>query len=254
MSLIYCYGVTKDSIENNIIGFNSELIYIISFKDIKAVVSEVSSNEFSQESLTKNFKDMSWLSQNAPIHEEVVTTIMGSQTIVPMKFCTIFSEKQNVLGMLEEKYADLKENLDRLKGTIEVSVKVYYSSSTLMDKAKKISKEISDLEEEKKSKSPGAAYFIDQKIDLLAKDLVGKLLYKEKHTVIQLIQSLALEYRENELLAKKVTKKDMVLNSAVLLANDSKEIFFKKLDELKLSHPLIEISVSGPFPPYNFVS
>jgi hypothetical protein len=254
MDLIYCYGVVLNSIGKDIFAYNSQKVYTIYFKDLLAVVSTVSSDNFSQENLAENFKNFSWLTKNAPIHEEVVTKIMEDQTIVPMKFCTIFSSKQNIVKMLGDKYADLKENLDRLQGTVELSVKVFYSSNKLLEEVKKGSKQIEGLENEKKTKSPGAAYFVDQKIDLLAKDLLGKLLYKEKHCILDFIKNNSLEIKENDLLAKKVTKKDMVLNTAILIKRDELNFFSEKVLSLKSEHPLIEIVVSGPFPPYNFVT
>ena len=116
MTLVYCYGIVEEQPDLDLQGFESQKVYYISFKDIHAVVSDVSEEHFSQEAIDKQVKDMKWLAINAQIHEDVVDAMMEKTTIIPMTFCTIFKTTENVTAMLEEKYADATYNLKHFKG------------------------------------------------------------------------------------------------------------------------------------------
>ena len=146
MSLIYCYGVVEEAVEIEKKGFESRNIYFTPFKDINAVVSDVSEENFSQQTIDKNIKNMKWVAENGQIHEKVTDSVMEKTTIIPMKFCTIFKTQENVKSMMEEKYADFKFNLKNLKGRAELGVKVYFDSAPLKQKILEESPDIKELE------------------------------------------------------------------------------------------------------------
>jgi hypothetical protein len=244
MSLLYCYGVVEsEPLEEE--GFGK--IFTVSFKDITAVVSSVSESDFSQEALDKNVKDMKWLALNAPIHEKVVTRVMKKTTIIPMKFCTLFSTKEHLLKMLEEKYGDLKYNLNSLNGKVEMNVKVYVDFE-------EVKKDISDpeilrLEEEIKQKTPGQAYMLKQKVDLLTKGRIQEKLHAERKMMLQKLSSASENIKENKLFA--IKGKEMFLNVAVLIGK--KEVVDFEREVLDYFEGKFECEITGPFAPYNFV-
>jgi ribosomal protein S10 len=276
MGLIYCYGVIGDT-ENqrfsvpgtledkrkvsgkpdltDIRGFDENKVYLTPFQDIFAVISNVS-NEFNQESIDKNIKNMKWLVEKGQIHEQVIDIIMKESTIIPMKFCTIFESEEKVKEMMKERYADLKFNLKNLNNKIEMSVKVYYDIEKLkkqiFDKDKDL-KEKYEKAEEKLKKSPGAAYFEKQKIDILLKERSHQGLNEKADNIFENIKKLSIDARKNEPLNKKLTGKDMLLNTVFLIEKENIENFKRKIEELNIGGEL-EIQVFGGFPPYNFIS
>jgi ElaB/YqjD/DUF883 family membrane-anchored ribosome-binding protein len=252
MSLLYCYGVVGENLPIKQRGFENSTIYAIPFKGIFAVVSNVSKQEFSQEAIDTHVQDMQWLTQNAPLHESIVTNIMSQTTILPMKFCTVFTNEEQVHNMLQDKYADITYFLHRTKGTVEMSLKVYANISKLQDNLKKTSTEIQKLEEEAASKTPGQAYFVRQKADLFLKKQVQQNISSKKQSIINKTKEL-VELKTNDVLARKLTGKDrgyeMILNLALLVPVD------KDLTTLvqEMQNQVYELQLSGPFAPYNFV-
>jgi hypothetical protein len=189
---------------------------------------------------------MEWLTKNAPVHEDVVTRVMGEVTIIPMRFCTIFKTEDHILSMLEEKYADLKYNLYNMKDKFEMNVKVYVDFE-------KVKKQISDpeietLEEEMKSKTPGHAYMLKQKIDLLLKGRVQEKLRDEKSLLLKKFHTFSDSVKENNLLTNK--GKEMFLNVAVLVYKTKVDEFKKKVDGGDIR---LEYYITGPFAPYSFI-
>jgi hypothetical protein len=253
MTLIYCYGVVEKEIELDLKGFESENIYLIPFKDIIAVVSDVSEANFSQEQIDKNIKNMKWLAEYGQIHESVVDLVMQKTTIIPMKFCTIFDDKENVESMLEERYADFKFNLKNLKDKAEIGIKVYFDAEPLKQKILEESAEIKELEKAAEKKSKGAAYFDKQKIDMLIKDKLQQKLAGNRTEIFNKIKALAEDSKENELLNKKLTKKDMMLNAVFLINKNGLDQFKNNVEKIKSESKDFELEVYGPFPCYNFV-
>lgn len=253
MSLIYCYGVVEENVDMNWLGLESGRIHLIPFKDIIAVVSEVSEEKFSQEAIDKDIKDMKWLTENGQIHEAVVDSVMQKTTIIPMKFCTIFKTKETLINMLEEKYADIKFNLSNLKDKVEIGVKVYFDTSKLKEKIKQESDELKELEQEADKKKPGAAYFDKQKIDILLREKVQQRLAKDGKDIFEKIKVRAIDSKQNDLLNKKVTNKDMLLNAVFLIDKSELDEFKAGVDNIKSTFPSMEFEIWGPFPAYNFI-
>jgi hypothetical protein len=259
MTLIYCYGIIA---ENNKlifdkISFQGNKLYTIPFKDILAIVSNVSEEQFSQQEIDKNVKDLQWLTKNAPLHEEIITEIMQKTTILPMKFCTIFNDEEHLKQMLEDRYGDVKYFLHHVDGKVEMSLKIYTNLSKLKEQVRKESLDIQKLEREASFKSPGQAYFVRQKIDVLLKNKVRQQLLIEKQKVMGKVKELAIEIKKNDILARKHTGKDvsqeMVLNLALLVEKDYLNNLNKLINELKEALPSYELELSGPFAAYNFV-
>jgi len=251
MSLLYCYGVIGKEERFTITSFEDKQVYTIAFKDIYAVVSDVNEDKFSQQALDKNVKDMSWLTINAPVHEEVVEKIMKKCTVIPMKFCTIFKDKESLLSMMEEKYGDLKYNLDNLDGKVEMGVKVYVEFEKIRGDIIKTMPEAQKLEEEASHKQPGAAYMLRQKLDLLVKDRLQTHLDGDSTAIFDQLRKNCVDAKQNPVLPKKTTGKDMLLNIVFLIVD---VYAFKKIfTEVEKKYQKYEFKLSGPFPAYNFV-
>jgi hypothetical protein len=253
MSLVYCYGLIEKSLNLELKGLETKNVYLIAFKELNAVVSDVSDKEFSQDSIDKNVKDMKWLTKHGQIHEKVIDSIMEKTTIIPLKFCTIFKDKKGVEEMLEEKYADFKFNLTDLKGKIEMTVKVYFDSIPLRKKITDEDNEIKELKKKLEGKKPGARYFDEQKIEILLNERIRVKLGNSTKEIFEKISSSGERAKKNELIDKKLTGKDMLLNGVFLINKEDIENFKKSIEILKSTYRDFEIQVWGPFPPYNFI-
>jgi hypothetical protein len=276
MNLLYCYGViwetdkskslvdTADSkkstvggIGEGLVGFQNGAIYTIQFKDVVAVVSDVSEEEFSQQAVDTNVKNMGWLTQHAPLHEDIVTTIMHKTTTLPMKFCTIFKNKEQVIRMLEEKYTDIIYFLHHMQGKVEMGLKVYANVSKLREMIKEEAVDVKKLEQEAVRKTPGQAYFVRQKIDVLLKDKVRQHILLEKQKIMNKIQKFLVEAKKNDVLARKMTGKEagleMVLNLALLVQKDSLTDLNQLVQILRMELIMYQLEFSGPFAAYNFI-
>jgi type III secretory pathway lipoprotein EscJ len=247
MDLFYCYGVIGRTREfHDIPGFENRTLFFVQFNDIYAVVSMVPPSIFSQKALNQHIKSMEWLTEHAPIHERVVEAIGRVTTIVPMNFCTIFQTQEKIRKMLEKKYSGFKENLHRLDGKIEMSVKIFVDTTSL--KKQVHDPRITVLEDEKQKKTPGAAYFVQQKIDNLVQQCVQQLTTKMIRALHTALRNLA----ENSV-TKNVNEKEMVSHAVFLVCKKDVRMFKNTCEHVASTFPGLSVSVAGGFTPYHFV-
>ena len=131
--LLYLYCITKDkpsSCDFEGLGIKIRPVY---FQGTYALVSSVSSDDYSEVNLKKNLADMSWVEKNIRLHEKVVEEIMKLQAVLPFKFGTIFENEANVEKLLKTNNDDFKAVLANLDGKEEWGLKIYCNSGYFKD-------------------------------------------------------------------------------------------------------------------------
>jgi hypothetical protein len=92
--------------------------------EVRAVVSPVRLAEFGGAALADRLEDLTWLGRTARAHDAVIGQVQTGTTVVPLRLCTIFTDRGGVTGMLRRARAHLVDDLRRLRGGAEWSVKV----------------------------------------------------------------------------------------------------------------------------------
>ena len=227
-------------------------IHCVSYQDIRAVVSNVSLSEFSEEA----FSNKEWLMVKVQAHQGILDELSAARTAIPMRFCTIYSSEHLVHEMLEEHHDDFASALARLEGKREWGVKAYCASHILSDRVAQISDVVKSLNSEIAEKSEAAAYFTKKRIEdaiLSEKERITNEVVQESHNSLWM---RSWEAVVNPLQDRDVTQRedDMVLNGAYLVSQDCVEAFQTELDELRKKYAEFGFSyeLSGPWPPYNF--
>jgi hypothetical protein len=225
---------------------------------IDAIVSRVSLQEFGQEELRANLKDLEWLEAKVRAHQAVLETVLANFTLIPMRFCTICQSESRVQEMLAHHYDEFVEMLTRLEGRREWGVKVYCDSGVLTQRVEEINDRVRDLRAEMEQKSSGAAYFLRKKLeesiareaehlsDEVAQHSHDRLSSHSEEAVINPLQNRQLTGRGET----------MVLNGAYLVAEELLTAFQAELSRLQDEYGNLGFSyeVTGPWPPYNFVA
>ena len=101
---LYLYGIidSSDEIMDSIYGLEGSGVYYIPFRDIGAVVSQIS-------------QPIQNVTEGAVLeHQVVVEKLMANSTVLPVRFGTIIDGRDSLLSMMQSYYKDFKDNLDRL--------------------------------------------------------------------------------------------------------------------------------------------
>jgi hypothetical protein len=258
---LYCVRPKADN-TFSMEGIDGGKVFGIPYQDLEAVVSEVSLDEFgSEEVQRKAQEDVNWIKEKAEIHEKVIEQAMRGNkeeviSLIPMKFGTIFKDKEKLVESLKEHSQQFRESLEKLEGKQEWGIKVYLKEGIF----NKYLEEKSEIYQEEKKKltgmSGGAAFFAQKKIgDVLSKSKEAEL-KKITQEIFESLKNLAELANEAKNLEKEFTGRPepMVFNAYYLVKTEKVSEFEKGISELKEKYqPLgFEMTYVGPWPPYHF--
>ena len=227
------------------LGINDKhKVYPISYKNLSALVSQVSLSDFGEREIKKNLKDMEWTKKMVVAHEMIVETLMKTcQPLLPMKFCTIFKGNKQVEGILKNRYVEFRQTLSRLKDKEEWGIKMY-GKIPAEGKAKRKS-------------SKGADYLLLRKKEDEIEKKAEQEMMRNANKVHRQLEKYAFSSVVSDLLPKKATGKtsEMMLNTAYLVPKEKLTEFKDESKRLQEEYGKLgfEINFTGPWPPYNFL-
>lgn len=258
---LYCIR-EKGKCQFSIDGIDGGKIFAIPYKDLEAVVSEVSLEEFGSEEIQRKAQeDLGWIKEKAQLHAEALEEAMkkGDEilSIIPMKFGTIFKTKERLAQTLKKYYSKFKKTLESLAGKQEWSVKAYLNRKAFEEEVKKVSPVVREKEKEITSMPEGAAYFAQKQIDQAASKEADRALQNYTENFFETLKKYAEAETKGKILEKELTGKSlpMFLNAIFLVSEEKLEDFIKEIDKLSKDYKPkgFDFEYSGPWPPYNFI-
>src|SRR5678816_1953541 len=110
---------------------NSTLEWI-SVDTLAALASQVPRATYSEENLAEHLTDATWTAIRAMRHETVVEFVAKRATVIPLRFGTIYLERNGVEEMLTEKSGELESIINQLRGREEWGVNVFVDRAVLL--------------------------------------------------------------------------------------------------------------------------
>ena len=259
-------------------GINGdERVYVVPYREIEAVVSEVDLEEFSSEEIQRKAQeDLNWIKEKAQIHEKVIEKAMGLNAdlrglyadrrgknprgitaVIPMKFGTIFKTRKKLEGAIKKHYFTFKKGLENLTGKQEWSVKVYLNRKILEEEVKKNSSAVREKEKEVASMPEGMAYFMQKQVDEVVSKETDKIFRDYGEKIFKTLRRRAESGLRGKILEKEFTGKSlpMFLSAIFLVSEEKLEDFVKEINKLNKEYKNkgFVFEYSGPWPPYNFI-
>jgi len=233
-------------------------VYALPYQGIQAIVSKVSLGEFGQAELEANLNDMKWVEAKVYAQQGVLEKVLASRTLIPMRFCAIYRSKSRLQEMLAWHYDDFVAALARVEGKQEWGVKIYCDSETLAKQIEETSDRVKDLKKEMASKSSGAAYFLKKKLEETVAQEMDSVSDDYAQRSHDRLANYAKEFTVNPLQSKEITgkKERMLLNGAYLVTEEEVPAFRAEFESLGKEYGDLGFSyeMTGPWPPYNFVT
>lgn len=239
----YVYGVAED---DPALG-RLDGVELIRLGSLAAVARGVPLDEYGADVLPERLNDREWLERTAREHETVLQAAAAVSTVVPLRFGTIYQGREHVELMLEERGEEFRSSLERVRGHVELGVKVWVDLATLGQTL--------NGDEQPLEGGTGAAYLQqrrrerERRLELKARCIE---LAEEAHDHLSRVAVSAVSNRPQprELTGR---SESMVLNGAYLVP-DGDERLRSEVDRLTAEHPGlgIEYELTGPWPPHNF--
>jgi len=238
--------------------------YVLLFNDLEAVVSKISFEEFASEEIQRKAQeDLGWIKEKALIHEAVVEKAMWEDShllnLIPMRFGTIFKDEYKLRETLNKSYPEIKEILERIRGSQEWSVKVYLRDRKKFEQmTKERNDTIKEKEKEMASLPEGMAFFMEEELKEVISKEVEQELNNMKEGLFERLKRQSVASTRGKILGKELTgrQEPMVLNAAYLIPEKNIEDFKREITGL--NHQIqgngFCLEYSGPWPPYHFTS
>ena len=252
---IYAYAVVSNSQSrldspSSARRVKTDNIFLARYKDLTLVGETVDIADFQKE-LQEALINPKTMEGVLTEHQNTLDRLMRETTVVPFQFGTILKDKEGAVDHLKSSYASYKELLKKFKDRQEWGVRVFAD-------LKKFKTSLSQFNPETKEKlGSGTAYLLRRKQEEEVGEATNEKLVSLSGEILNNLKELAFDYKVTKS-AQRLSEKGELLISVFALLLDKSQIrkFSQKLAKLEKKYQEfgLEITSSGPWPAYNFVS
>lgn len=211
-----------------------------------AVAAEVPLAEYGTESLNEKLSDFSWVADRALAHEAVVEHFGPAGTVLPLKLFTLYSSQPRALDDLRGRSAEIEELFARLAGREEWGVRVLYDEA----RARREAAEAVDVVG---GEGLGKSFLLRKKMEQeSARNLAGEVAAEVEAAFEDLARSAA-EFRRRD--SSGTGEARLLLDAAFLVPVERRPEFERAVEAWagRLAGRSCNLTLTGPWPPYNFV-
>jgi hypothetical protein len=229
----------------------------VTLDSLTAIVSCVPLSDYGEEGLAERLNDAAWTAIRAMRHEQVVEHFAKQQSVVPLRFGTIYLSLSGIENMLRENATELAAIIHRLKDREEWGVNVYCDRAVMLDKIAEVSPRLREMAESAKKASPGQSYLIQNKIEALRVDEVKAEIERCANEIEQRLKVETVGATKLRVLKVETTEYgELKAKFAFLVDRKNFDHFRDVAEDLAqgMQSKGIRIELTGPWPPYNFAT
>ena len=222
---------------------------------LAGVTSRVSLDEFDEAVLPERLSDAGWLEQKIRAHEQVLEAVLAAAPVVPCRFCTVYRTEDELRRFLSEQRDALAAALASVDGRVELGVKAFVDRDRFARGGALRNESIRELSERLSGAQGGRAYLEGRRLEQLVKEELGSFKAGVRTNLHERLRAAAddglpLELQRPELAGR---AEEMLFNGAYLVADRAG--FERELEALAREYREsgVELELTGPWPPYNFV-
>ena len=220
------------------IGGAGEMVYLVKYLDIAAVVSKTSVYIFDP------------TRENALAHEHVIETVMKTYTIIPMSFGTVFRTDDDIREVLKSIYSSLKDVLNQMAGKLEFGLKVNWDREQIIEELKQDDEEIRQFHQEIIRKHLQSTYLARMQLGRMIDKAMAERSTQYVREIYEALRSVCVASRDNQPIGDK-----MIMNAAFLVERNREAEFDGVVNRIARKYgKRLKFKYTGPWPPYNFVN
>ncbi|MGW0709563.1 GvpL/GvpF family gas vesicle protein [Streptomyces sp. NPDC002643] len=179
-------------------------------------------------------------------HQNVLSETGAGGPVLPMRFGSVAPDDAAVTGVLTERAEHYRERLDTLDGKVEYNVKASHHEEAVLHRVMGENSELRALTEA--NRQAGGGTYEDRL--RLGELVVSAIQAREAEDAMELQRALEAAAEDTSAGPEST---GWLANLSFLVDRESAEPFLAAVDELRKSHPHMELRVNGPLPPYSFV-
>lgn len=179
-------------------------------------------------------------------HQNVLSEAGAGGAVLPMRFGSVAPDDAAVTGVLAERAEHYQERLRSLDGRVEYNVKASHNEEAVLHRVMSQNPDIRAAAEANRQ-AGGGSY--DQRLQLgeMVAAAVQGLEAEDAVEVQQALEPAA------EAVSVGPESTGWLANVSFLVDHGAAETFLAAVEEVRKSHPHLDVRVNGPLPPYSFV-
>lgn len=248
---VYLYGIGRSldpRLLSDVPGVAGSRVRLLDEDGLTGVVSTVPLSDFGEEGLRRHLEDLPWLEAVARAHDAVIEKCFPSGPIAPVSLATVCFDDASVRARIRRWHDQVDQVLERVRGRSELGVKVFGAPELPVADAAPASAGAG-------GGGAGAAYLRRRLAETERSRAVSERAAEVAASLHAELGSRAAASRRHPLQDPRLTgRPDMLLNGAYLVDDAALEDFTRLVHGVTARWPGIEVELTGPWPPYSFVS
>lgn len=224
---------------------------------LAALISRVPLGEFGADALRENLNDLDWLERVARAHEAVLDQVMLETTLVPLRLCTLYEDRERVRRMLEREHAVLAKALESVAGREEWGLKLLVDPERLLAHARASSSEAAAMAADLEGTSEAAAYMLQRRLERHVREVADGVAGDLVADVGDRLESSGFEFVTRPPQNRDLSRHEgeMLMNAACLVDDAGLERLRGLAGSVGERYEALgaRVELTGPWPPYNFV-
>lgn len=179
-------------------------------------------------------------------HQNVLSEAGAGGAVLPMRFGSVAPDDASVTGVLAERAEHYLERLRALDGRVEYNVKASHNEEAVLHRVMAQNPDVRAAAEANRQ-AGGGSY--EQRLQLgeMVAAAVQGLEAEDAAEVRQALEPAA------EAVSAGPESTGWLANVSFLVDREAADTFLAAVEEVRKSHPHLDVRVNGPLPPYSFV-
>jgi hypothetical protein len=211
--------------------------------DLWAIVQSVAEAEYSEGAMARGLQNLDWVGPRAIAHERVIESFLSARALLPMQLFTLFTSDDRVVQHVLADRARIARILKRVENKVEWGLRLTFGESAARSRV---------------SKQPvkSGAEFLARKRDMLEVNRTGlKNAHAAADRLYKSVSRLATDSQRRTSLERAAPGSRLLLDAAFLVPSAKRSAFRSAVRQQTrdLRAAGIAVSLTGPWPPYNFI-
>ena len=220
------------------LGQRGDELRSLSYRDVAAVISN------------SPIKKYPVSRENCLGHQQAVEAVMKEGfTVLPVRYCTIAEDEEQVRKILKRDYERFKDLLGKMGNKVELGLKAIFDEKLIYQDILAKNKEIRLWKEKLTNQPPEKTYHQRIEVGRMVEAALNAEKEKAKTAALRTLKGLAEDYVVTDNYGER-----MLLNASFLVDRNREPEIDKKVDELNESfEQRVKLKYVGGMPPFNFV-
>lgn len=248
-TVVHAYGVVPATTHVDLpaSGIDGAPVETVTVGELAALVSTLDATRYGAEVWQAHAEDPDWLAGFALAHQQVLSAVAATADVLPFRIPGMYDDRSVLVRTVEAEQDRLLHSLGAVRGQVEWGVKVFWDADAAPSAG-----------DSEPAPASGQDYLRRRSEQLGSRERSSEERHRQVVTAYERIATEATDSVTSppQDPALSGRREPMLLNSAHLVPRDREEPFFGALAEVssELAASGLVVEVSGPWPPYNFVS